>query len=39
MDLKEEVEKAMYIQDSDRRTDRAEKLFEKGKVLFNIINF
>ncbi len=39
MDLKEDVEKAMYIQDSDRRADRAEKLFEKGKVLFNIINF
>lgn len=38
MDLNEDVEKAMYIHDNDKRTDRAEKLFEKGKVLFNIIN-
>ncbi len=38
MDLNESVEPAMYIQSGDTRTTRAEKLFTKGKYLFDVIN-
>jgi hypothetical protein len=38
MDLNESVEPAMYIQSGDTRTTRAEKLFAKGKYLFDVIN-
>lgn len=38
MDLGERVESSMYIHDESKRKDRCEKLFEKGKNLFNILN-
>lgn len=38
MDLNEDIKKSMYIQSEIDRKERAEKLFEKGKVLFNILN-
>jgi hypothetical protein len=38
MDLEEEVKQSMYIHSEIDRKERAEKLYEKGKVLFNILN-